>query len=878
MKKGKNLVELNLFEDYENVDDDNLFVGAVFEATERNKGKEPVKQSRKIEDFGEKIGGARKDLYAAYCELVREAIANDVVKMPLSKLFPAPNYQKLLESGIEVWKIDAVRALRDTVPRKPKKYSWLIREWADTMEVLRNMAISVLEDKWTKEEFGEELEKFKTLASEYSSVIPSRKEMAEQIQDKILIYQVMGHEKDCSALKFDRAYSRDNEEDKIKLIEVHGSFNYETLSYGATKLEAIESYKVQDKKEEKAPREKKNPFKVYSWRYSNYYFIGCKIGKEYIEIQSPFEKAEEATAYMSEHVEELEDKLKKYRNIPYERESENTPRTGKMRRTSDVTPDQFQETFGFRGVEFGEWVESKTRQEDLNKTYDALMDMAEVLNLPTRALSLNGSLGLAFGSRGKGGKNAPLAHYEHSKVVINLTKKKGAGSLGHEWFHSLDNYLGKKSDNDAGSMLTQKVNENEAYNVSAEVREAFKLLQQVIRNSGLVERCNKLDKRRNQNYWTLPEEMAARSFESYLKFKLEEKGIHNDYLVNYRDEESWMKATEEGVKMDNTYPYPLATEMEDIRAAYEYLFDSIRFKSHDENYEIYSATSEKVQEEMKESRLLFEIELSSVQKSLQKMSEEVLGIEIRYFEGSPKLHGRYDEDSDIMYLNGKAETSLDWMFWHEAFHIMKRYDPELYDDILKHVESHDVFTNQQIEDYRKSVNQPQISQARVMEEMLADAFADMKTGRRIVEKMEEKNPSLANRFKEFTKKLLNSVRKFFKSKEVQEKYPEVILTNKQFKDFVARVNENICSLQNDRDEYTRESKGYKILQAQYVLNSPYKYAPKKQKKLDTEVARKLSKEHSDESVQDVIQNLSPLGQKNKDYGKEILRGVKSYGR
>ena len=46
----------------------------------------------------------------------------------------------------------------------------------------------------------------------------------------------------------------------------------------------------------------------------------------------------------------------------------------------------------------------------------------------------------------------------------------------------------------------------------------------------------------------------------------------------------------------------------------------------------------------------------------------------------------------------------------------------------------------------------------------------------------------------FTKKLLDGVKKFFKSKEVQEKYPEVILTNKQFKSFVQRVDENICSL------------------------------------------------------------------------------------
>lgn len=63
-----------------------------------------------------------------------------------------------------------------------------------------------------------------------------------------------------------------------------------------------------------------------------------------------------------------------------------------------------------------------------------------------------------------------------------------------------------------------------------------------------------------------------------------EKGIRDDYLVNYRTDESWQKASEEGYKMENTYPYPTAAEMEDIKMAYDYLFDSIRFKTHEENY------------------------------------------------------------------------------------------------------------------------------------------------------------------------------------------------------------------------------------------------------------------------------------------------------
>ncbi len=191
---------------------------------------------------------------------------------------------------------------------------------------------------------------------------------------------------------------------------------------------------------------------------------------------------------------------------------------------------------------------------------------------------------------------------------------------------------------------------------------------------------------------------------------------------------------------------------------------------------------------------------------------------------------------------------------------------------MRHVESHEIFTSQQIENYRKSVKQPNMSESKVMEEMLADAFADMKTGRRIIEKISEENRSLADRLAEFAKKLLDGAKKFFKSKEVQEKYPEVILTNKQFKDFVTRIDENICSLQSDKGKLAENSVGYKILQ------SPYKYSPKKQKKFDVETAAELTKKYSSESVEKLIQDFSPAGRKNKNYGREILQEVRNCGR
>jgi hypothetical protein len=119
-------------------------------------------------------------------------------------------------------------------------------------------------------------------------------------------------------------------------------------------------------------------------------------------------------------------------------------RTGPdYRQGKDIEPDALLSTFDFRGGEFGNWTNQNERQQYLNWAYDSLIDLAKVLNFPVKALSLGGydnlKLALAFGSRGAG---KALAHYEPSRVVINLTKMKGAGSLAHEMAHALDDYLG----------------------------------------------------------------------------------------------------------------------------------------------------------------------------------------------------------------------------------------------------------------------------------------------------------------------------------------------------------------------------------------------------------------------------------------------------
>ena len=116
-------------------------------------------------------------------------------------------------------------------------------------------------------------------------------------------------------------------------------------------------------------------------------------------------------------------------------------RTGLPERKGNITPEKFMQDFGLRGGEFGNWVAGDERQTMLNMAYDAFSDMANVLGIDPKAISLNGRLAIGFGSRGQGLSSAS-AHFEPARGVINLTKISGAGALAHEWFqpliHTLD--------------------------------------------------------------------------------------------------------------------------------------------------------------------------------------------------------------------------------------------------------------------------------------------------------------------------------------------------------------------------------------------------------------------------------------------------------
>ena len=216
-------------------------------------------------------------------------------------------------------------------------------------------------------------------------------------------------------------------------------------------------------------------------------------------------------------------------------------RTGGAPIPSEVTGDTLRETFGFRGVQYGNWVEQEARTEHMRNAHGALLDLADMMGVEPKQLTHSGALGLAFGARGGG--NA-AAHYEPDRVVINLTHTNGAGTIAHEFAHFFDHQLTTDPGAWQGSGTKTRapfLSHGEGRgSVHADVDQAFRDVMDAIhlapaqpgryrrQQTQFVQDAEALGKA----YWASSHELFARAFESYIEDDLERRERRNTYLVS----------------------------------------------------------------------------------------------------------------------------------------------------------------------------------------------------------------------------------------------------------------------------------------------------------------------------------------------------------
>jgi hypothetical protein len=513
----------------------------------------------KIEDFGERIDGAAKDRWRAWAARLEAAGHLDPASEPLSRLFPEPPYEKLLEEGADAWSLAFVHAVRDAIPAKPK--GWKLPSWQRQVEDLRALASSVLSGRVPRERIEAKLAE------------PSRARLAARISSSLDLYLAVGHAQSLKGYRVEEAsYAvldgrrcdpplRRWEVQKEKPKTVFSNMP-EVLAHAGTRAGAIAAFRDAFRPETEVRTKRDTKFVLYGKRREPGTWIGKRIGRNMLDLEH-FPTTSEARAYLRDHADRLEEKLARLKDVPAERREGNRDRVGPDRRDGKpVTPEAFLETFGFRGVQFGNYVEASRRQADLDDAHDALLDLAETIGCEPRALSLGGELGLAFGARGRGGIGAGAAHYEPIEIVINLTKTRGAGSLAHEWFHALDNHVARL----AGRPMSYATSSPAAGDPAAR---AMRSLSDLLTGLPMLERSKRLDETRSTPYWSERIEIAARAFEAHVIARLAEGHRSNDYLANVVEEEVFEAEARLKGQPAGRYPYPSLEEIDQVSAAFD---------------------------------------------------------------------------------------------------------------------------------------------------------------------------------------------------------------------------------------------------------------------------------------------------------------------
>ena len=115
--------------------------------------------------------------------------------------------------------------------------------------------------------------------------------------------------------------------------------------------------------------------------------------------------------------------------------------------------------------------------------------------------------------------------------------------------------------------------------------------------------------------------------------------------------------------------------------------------------------------------------LSPRKRALRDWGHE-MGVPVVFFKGDPSLHGFHSDG--VTFLNVDSEITPQWTFWHEAMHWMKANNPDLYNDLVHEISGAEGFTKEQLDAYRKEIGAEHMSDADVIEEMIADALPDVR--------------------------------------------------------------------------------------------------------------------------------------------------------
>ena len=447
----------------------------------------PVKRnrdgSRKLEDFGEDLGNTRKGQKRTNKIESGDEICQRLASEPLEKVWPKDSILKMknTQAASLLWLV------RQQFPNRRPMKKFQLQRYVDK-------AAACVEFQMAMENDGITTDRLLEISPKMLDLVYDVKEVAKFLEVTDKKYWPHLHKSSfrsaldiCRWNNYELPDGADLLDGKMRILMSRYSIPREESFHGYKLLEGatweelgrqINNHLEQQFANTNTQQTTVKPvsFMYRPTRDGRYQIIGKRGAVDLILEEVALSNRTDLFQYVRDNTKQLTQKYEEIREeLSRDEYSYKTnlirDRVGTdWRQGKDVTPEKFEEIFGFRGVEFGNWVNqgknSRERQWMLNNAFDAFNDLAELLNLPPKAMALDGSLGLAFGSRGHGKASA---HYEPSNKVINLTKTKGYSSLAHEWFHALDHYIASSNSSDLAAF--QSNFGNPIYKIKPEAKE-----------------------------------------------------------------------------------------------------------------------------------------------------------------------------------------------------------------------------------------------------------------------------------------------------------------------------------------------------------------------------------------------------------------------
>lgn len=556
-------------------------------------------------DVGEKIGGAKKDVYQRTKESVlKEYSDQELADLSREKAIPEVDYKSVIENGVGEESLGVYNFFVSNLGKKLTTNRYKLGKWVEGVKALRIFARGMITMP----------DKINSATEEFLSKDISMQESVAMYQHFDFVNNEKIRKYAVSASDWVKTIQEEKRSEVVRqfYLTQNGKSVYGVSGRSQEDFYAkVAEYLSADKKE-RGESNIADSISVFSSRSGRNIVVAYKKNGKFIELEK-FNTIEEARTAKKEKIDEYVSRVETLgsfnENVFRKEKNENSGKS--YRDGKNISANEFMETFGFRGVEFGNWVSQKERIPRLNMAYDAFKELANIMGVSDKSISLNGELGFAFGSRGVSGA---LAHYEPGKVVINITKENGAGTIAHEWWHAFDNYLSRKSGRET-SFITRTLDYGRM-----ELNAEFEKLMSFLRSSEVYSRSKEADRFKGKLYYLQSTELGARAFEVFVKEKMKAGGYQNDFLVNLID-------MDEVSDYDVVYPYAVGEEAKKLTGIVGELVSAIKVEndvmfSINENRKNFDNKSKEVLSKFDNKKVDEILEKEDIEKKIREIESE----------------------------------------------------------------------------------------------------------------------------------------------------------------------------------------------------------------------------------------------------------------